>query len=290
MNLNFTFVLLFGFSFIKVGNNPREKDKDRSGSWRQNMLHKVATPSKAVQEEVQLLSSPYRKRRQVTKRTKEDWRELWRTAIKQTILLSRMERENACLQARQNENEIKKIKLEYDDILVCDKQCGDLWDMYVEKESNKAATRKRFERRALLQAIQSGVPRAKRGDVWLFLTEQYAMGEAEEIAAGASTVDLTDFPNYNVPYEQLLKSLTEHQHAIFIDLGRTFPNHNYYKQPLGLGQLSLFNLLKAYSILDPELGYCQGLGFICGVLLLHVSKKEIGENNRDLMCVILFYS
>lgn len=29
--------------------------------------------------------------------------------------------------------------------------------------------------------------------------------------------------------------------------------------------------LQAYSILDPELGYCQGLGFICGVLLLHVS-------------------
>lgn len=38
-----------------------------------------------------------------------------------------------------------------------------------------------------------------------------------------------------------------------------------------MGQLSLFNLLKAYSILDPELGYCQGLGFICAVLLLHVS-------------------
>lgn len=269
---------------MKVGNNPRDKDKDRSGSWRQNMLHKVATPSKAVQDEVQLLSSPYRKRRQqVTKRTKEDWRELWRTAIKQTILLSRMERENACLQARQNENEIKKIKLEYEDILVCDKQCADLWDMYVEKENNNKTTRRRFERRALLQAIQSGVPRAKRGDVWLFLTEQYAMGEAEEIEAGASTVDLRDFPNYDVPYEQLLKSLTEHQHAIFIDLGRTFPNHNYYKQPLGLGQLSLFNLLKAYSILDPELGYCQGLGFICGVLLLHVS--EGGE--RDLFAILM---
>lgn len=53
--------------------------------------------------------------------------------------------------------------------------------------------------------------------------------------------------------------------------GRTFPDHKYYKDALGVGQLSLFNLLKAYSILDPELGYCQGLGFICAVLLLHVS-------------------
>lgn len=84
-------------------------------------------------------------------------------------------------------------------------------------------------------------------------------------------IDDKKFPNFNTPYHVLLKSLTQHQHAIFIDLGRTFPHHRFYKQALGLGQLSLFNLLKAYSILDPELGYCQGLGFICAVLLLHVS-------------------
>ena len=253
------------FSFRKVGNNPRDKD-DRSGSWRQNMLHKVATPSKAQihhQDDVQLLASPYRKRRPV-KRTKEDWRELWRTAIKQTILLSRMERENACLQARQNENEIKKIKLEYDEILPCDKQSLEIWDMYIEREGGRVT--KKFDREVLLQAIKNGVPRTKRGEVWMFLGEQYALNRPP--------VDVSGFPNYNVPYEALLKNLTEHQHAIFIDLGRTFPNHNYYKQPLGLGQLSLFNLLKAYSILDPELGYCQGLGFICGVLLLHVSGSK----------------
>lgn len=263
---------------MKVGNNPRDRDSDRTGSWRQNMLHKVATPSKSqihaaagssvVSDQVQLLS-PYRgKRRNVpaVKRTKEDWRELWQTAIRQTILLARMERENACLQKRQNENEIKKIKLEYDEILQCDKQAVDLWEGLIEKEGGGGGRGlKRCDREGLLQAIKGGVPRSKRGDVWLFLVEQ--AGEVETTA-----VDVAAFPNYNVPYETLLKSLTEHQHAIFIDLGRTFPNHNYYKQPLGLGQLSLFNLLKAYSILDPELGYCQGLGFICGVLLLHVSE------------------
>lgn len=41
--------------------------------------------------------------------------------------------------------------------------------------------------------------------------------------------------------------------------------------PLGPGQLALYNLLKAYSLLDEEVGYCQGLSFIAGVLLLHVS-------------------
>jgi hypothetical protein len=53
--------------------------------------------------------------------------------------------------------------------------------------------------------------------------------------------------------------------------GRTFPNHTYFSSPLGPGQLALYNLLKAYSLLDPEVGYCQGLSFVAGVLLLHVS-------------------
>lgn len=102
------------------------------------------------------------------------------------------------------------------------------------------------------------------------------------------------YPNYNVPYETLLKQLTSHQHAILIDLGnqsaftipigstiliitgRTFPCHSYFSSPLGPGQLALFNLLKAYSLLDPDVGYCQGLSFVAGVLLLHVSKSNSG--------------
>ena len=36
------------------------------------------------------------------------------------------------------------------------------------------------------------------------------------------------------------------------DLGRTFPSHGYFSGALGPGQCGLFNLLKAYSILDPE--------------------------------------
>lgn len=53
--------------------------------------------------------------------------------------------------------------------------------------------------------------------------------------------------------------------------GRTFPAHPYYMQTLGPGQLALFNVLKAYSLLDQEVGYCQGLSFVGGILLLHVS-------------------
>lgn len=34
--------------------------------------------------------------------------------------------------------------------------------------------------------------------------------------------------------------------------GRTFPTHQYFSAQLGAGQLSLYNILKAYSLLDTE--------------------------------------
>lgn len=123
------------------------------------------------------------------------------------------------------------------------------------------------------------MPRGKRGEVWQFLAEQYCTKVAP--------IDTAKYPNYNVTYETLLKQLTSHQHAILIDLGRTFPNHSYFSSPLGPGQLALFNLLKAYSLLDPEVGYCQGLSFVAGVLLLHVSRSVILLKFTALLLIYL---
>ena len=36
---------------------------------------------------------------------------------------------------------------------------------------------------------------------------------------------------------------------------------------------SLFNVLKAYSNWDPSLGYCQGMNFIVGFLLMYVDQE-----------------
>lgn len=250
--------------FMKVGNSPKESSK--TGSWRHEMLQRVVTPSKNGNEADNLMS-PLRMRNRplvnMKRRTKDDYRELWKTAIRQTILLIRMEKENERLQARKDEHERKKIKLDYDEIVPADREAVHRWDVFIGKEVNAAGVvAHKCDPKVILQAIKAGVPRTIRGDVWKYLAEQFVLTTAP--------IDIKKFPNYNTPYSVLLKSLTEHQHAIFIDLGRTFPNHQYYKDSLGVGQLSLFNVLKAYSILDPELGYCQGLGFICGVLLLHV--------------------
>ena len=62
------------------------------------------------------------------------------------------------------------------------------------------------------------------------------------------TLNILDFSKIHPfqPYSKLKSQLTSHQHAILIDLGRTFPSHPYFSGALGPGQLGLFNMLKAY--------------------------------------------
>lgn len=71
-------------------------------------------------------------------------------------------------------------------------------------------------------------------------------------------------------YKALLKLPSPHEKAIAKDLSRTFPNHKYF-QGGGVGQESLYMVLKAYSLYDQEVGYTQGLAFIVAALLLNVS-------------------
>ena len=39
-------------------------------------------------------------------------------------------------------------------------------------------------------------------------------------------------------------------------------------------QQALFRVLQAYSEYNPTVGYCQGMGFICAVLLLYLNEVE----------------
>ena len=140
--------------------------------------------------------------------------------------------------------------------------------------------------------VSVGVPKARRGEVWTLLAGRRGLRDLEAEWAER-------FPNLTSEYDSLKSQLTSHQHAILIDLGnfekepyiyeiimisgRTFPSHGYFSGALGPGQCGLFNLLKAYSILDPEVGYCQGLPFCVGLLLMHAEEEAAFALLKSLM-------
>ncbi|XP_034859125.1 TBC1 domain family member 4 isoform X2 [Mirounga leonina] len=150
------------------------------------------------------------------RRKSEELRSLWRKAIHQQILLLRMEKENQKLEASRDELQSRKVKLDYEEVGVCQKEVLITWD------------KKLLNCRAKI--------RCDMEDIHISLKE-----------------------------------------------GRTFPTHPYFSAQLGAGQLSLFNLLKAYSLLDKEVGYCQGISFVAGVLLLHMSEEQAFEMLKFLM-------
>ncbi|XP_018084570.1 TBC1 domain family member 1 isoform X6 [Xenopus laevis] len=261
----------------------------RRHSWRQQIFLRVATPQKGCDSpsryddrsdlgdipprsplEPVREDGPVRSAAAVRHRTKKELRELWKKAILQQILLLRMEKENQKLQASENDLQNKRLKLDYEEITPCLKDVTLVWEKML---GTPGRSKIKTDIEKIHAAVGQGVPRQHRGEIWKFLSEQYQLRHQH-----ISKNQLKD-----TPYKELLKQLTTQQHAILIDLGRTFPTHPYFSAQLGAGQLSLYNILKAYSLLDPEVGYCQGLSFVAGILLLHMTEEDAFKMLKFLM-------
>uniref|UniRef100_A0A8C3GZS2 TBC1 domain family member 1 n=1 Tax=Corvus moneduloides TaxID=1196302 RepID=A0A8C3GZS2_CORMO len=263
--------------------------RTRRHSWRQQIFLRVATPQKACDSpsryddycelgdlpprsplEPVCEDGPFGPVKEERKRSPHELRELWKKAIIQQILLLRMEKENQKLQASENNLQNRRLKLDYEEITPCLKDVTLIWEKML---STPGRSKIKFDVEKIHSAVGQGVPRHHRGEIWKFLAEQYHLKH--------------QFPSKqqpkDTPYKELLKQLTSQQHAILIDLGRTFPTHPYFSAQLGAGQLSLYNILKAYSLLDQEVGYCQGLSFVAGVLLLHMSEEDAFKMLKFLM-------
>ncbi|XP_067419344.1 TBC1 domain family member 4 isoform X3 [Emydura macquarii macquarii] len=199
----------------------------------------------------------------------EELQSLWRKAIHQQILLLRMEKENQKLEASRDELQSRKVKLDYSEVGTCQKDALNIWD----KKLLNCRAKIRCDMEDIHTTLKEGVPKSRRGEIWQFLAVQHRV--RHRLPSKQQPPDIS--------YQELLKQLTAQQHAILVDLGRTFPTHPYFSTQLGAGQLSLFNLLKAYSLLDKEVGYCQGISFVAGVLLLHMSEEQAFEMLKFLM-------
>ncbi|TPX58523.1 hypothetical protein PhCBS80983_g03063 [Powellomyces hirtus] len=118
------------------------------------------------------------------------------------------------------------------------------WDQSVKK------------RKKIKKLGRQGIPESLRATVWCKLAK----------------VDEIKKPGL---YDGLL---AQRDDAIFDiierDIGRCFPEHKMFAEEGGPGQTNLRNVLRAYALYNPEIGYCQGMGMLAGVMLMHMPPED----------------
>ena len=104
----------------------------------------------------------------------------------------------------------------------------------------------------LLQMVARGIPKEFRGIIW-------------QLVAKSKNLQLEEL------YLQMKNEASVHEKAIKRDLTRTsfFTNVDAVKKAD-----ELFNVIKAYSLFDPDVGYTQGMVFIAVPLVMNMSEAE----------------
>ena len=58
-----------------------------------------------------------------------------------------------------------------------------------------------------------------------------------------------------------------------MDIHRTFPDNRFFKEDKE-GRTKLYNILVAYSEYNKGIGYCQGLNYVAGMIILVIRDEE----------------
>lgn len=130
---------------------------------------------------------------------------------------------------------------------------GNVWEIWGKLVNDWDNARKKTS--LIKELVRRGIPHHFRGLAWQLL------------------LGVHDSPHKQL-YVEYLKQTSPSEKLIRRDIARTFPDHDFFKEKDGLGQESLFNVMKAYSLHDREVGYCQGSGFIVGLLLMQMPEEE----------------
>jgi len=112
-----------------------------------------------------------------------------------------------------------------------------------------------------------GIPSSRRASVWLKLSKLIP-----NTALLHCSQEEIEGPEHSCLYKKLLEIPdTFHEQQIRADITRTFPTEQNIFAPEF--QQGLFNVLKAFSLYDQEVGYCQGLSFVAALLLMHLQEE-----------------
>ncbi|KAK5986668.1 Rab-GAP TBC domain-containing protein [Trichostrongylus colubriformis] len=114
------------------------------------------------------------------------------------------------------------------------------------------------------ERCRKGIPPSMRGKAWKYLCgATYQM----EVSSNRTVFDrCMSQPGDPKWIDEIEK-----------DLNRQFPNHEMFSRTGKFGDAGkedLFQLLKAWTVLHPEEGYCQGQAPVASVLLMHMPLRD----------------
>ncbi|KAL8653133.1 MAG: hypothetical protein Q9210_002287 [Variospora velana] len=144
------------------------------------------------------------------------------------------------------------------------------WEMYMAEQGCRTDSPKQFPDRGpkTLRYIRKGVPPAWRGAAWF-----YYSGGGQMLQANPDAYDRT--------LSRTSELSSDDVESIERDLHRTFPDNVHFKpdQPSKRDietplLSSLRRVLQAFAVYRPQIGYCQSLNFLAGLLLLFLSEEH----------------
>ncbi|XP_053971512.1 USP6 N-terminal-like protein [Hylaeus anthracinus] len=123
------------------------------------------------------------------------------------------------------------------------------------KQWDSSSTKEKLRRR-----IYKGIPNRFRGQVWALLLgiknlKREQAGKYEEML-------------------QLARQWSTEIRQIDADVARQYRDHINYRERYSIKQRSMFYVLAAYSMYNMEVGYCQGMSVLAGLLLLYMDEED----------------
>ncbi|XP_030853735.1 TBC1 domain family member 2B-like isoform X2 [Strongylocentrotus purpuratus] len=148
------------------------------------------------------------------------------------------------------------------------------WEAYIQKHEHNFQD----HQSEMHNLVYGGVPPEYRSEVWT----QLIMDRVKTIKEGKgenyfqSLCDLCDTS----------PAVETYRRQINLDLLRTIPHNTHFNNEHSKGISQLRQLLEAFCVHNPEIGYCQGMNFIAGMSLLFM---DIETAFWCLVAVVEYY-
>ncbi|KAI8621539.1 rab-GTPase-TBC domain-containing protein [Chytriomyces sp. MP71] len=109
---------------------------------------------------------------------------------------------------------------------------------------------------------REGLPSSLRGKIWTKLILEGRQREPELFDALMTKQNAMVDTNIDI------------FDVIERDVMRCYPQHSMFSDYEGHGVRNLRGILRCYALYNPLLGYTQGMGFIVGMLMMHITSTE----------------